>query len=557
MKFAYAIPLLAVAFAGSSVAGAQATVLGASRAAQIAAAPLYRARDLGHAPATRQVDFSVVLPYRHQADLAYLLKAQHETNSHYYRRFLKASEFRDYFSPTVAAYKKVADDLRAQGFRVTTFANRTVLHATGTAKSAEQVFNTRIDTVRQANGRLAYANVAPATIPAAFAGSRVVGLSNVIVARTALSDRQPRGKRAATYGGPLFGPDGGFGPLAIAKSADFPVEHGFRGKNSNVADLIDGAVTDTDVAAYLNYFGIKRGGPRTTAISVDGGCAQVGCFDSFVAAIDAESILGVAPDASLFTYNIPELTNGGIADGFNAIVSDDAVNIVNFSVGACEINGGDLQLAIEPLIAQGAAEGITFESIAFGGADLCGLGIALPMTPANLDTLTAVGASNAIVDNSGKLLAQSAFPSSNGGVSATIPLPSWQAGTKGIKKAGRNVPDVVVPGEVDGIGPSIYYAGAWQGGFTFVNNAPFAGYLATVQQYYGYTTPLGNVAPAIYSVYKANEYKGGSAAYFSDITLGSIGSVSSGPVSAKPYYDLATGIGTIKNGYTLAKALGY
>jgi hypothetical protein len=34
------------------------------------------------------------------------------------------------------------------------------------------------------------------------------------------------------------------------------------------------------------------------------------------------------------------LANGAITDGFNAIVSDDAVNIVQFAVGACEMQRG-------------------------------------------------------------------------------------------------------------------------------------------------------------------------------------------------------------------------
>ena len=362
----------------------------------------------------------------------------------------------------------------------------------------------------------------------------------------------------SAIGGTLFGPDNGFGPLAIDKAEDLPIEHTYRGANSNVADIIDGAAADTDVAGFLSYFGITRGGPRTTKVLVDAGCGA-GCVDGFTATIDAEWILAVAPDASLFTYQIPSLANGAIADGFNAVVSDDAVNIVNFSIGACEINGGDLQLAIEPIIAQGAAEGITFESVAFGGANLCSLQIDLPMTPANLDTVTAVGASTAIESSSGKVLAQSAFPSSNGGVSATIATPTWQAGTAGVNPAGRNVPDIVLPGSVDGVGPSIYYGGLWQGGFSFVNNAPFAGYLATVQQYYGYTVPLGNVAPALYSVFNSGGYLGGAhgSYYYADITTGDIGLINGVPVAAIKGYDLATGIGSVSYGYGLAKALGY
>jgi hypothetical protein len=188
---------------------------------------------------------------------------------------------------------------------------------------------------------------------------------------------------------------------------------------------------------------------------------------------------------------------------------------------------------------------------------LCGLGIDLPMSPANLDTLSAVGGSSAIVDSTGKQLAESAFISSNGGVSATVNVPTWQASTAGVNPGGRNVPDLVIPGDVDGTGPSIYYQGAWQGGTPFINNAPFAGYLATVQEMYGYQTPLGNIAPALYTTFNHSGYASGGTTYFTDVALGTIGSVNNVPVLAKKGYDVASGIGSIRGGYALAKSFGF
>jgi hypothetical protein len=116
---------------------------------------------------------------------------------------------------------------------------------------------------------------------------------------------------------------------------------------------------------------------------------------------------------------------------------------------------------------------------------------------------------------------------------------------------------VVIPGSVDGVGPSAYYSGSWAGGFAFVNNAPFAGYLATVQEMYGYATPLGNTAPALYATFDKYGYKSGDTTFFNDVTLGNIGAVNNVPVSAKKGYDLATGIGSIGGGFALAKSFGF
>ncbi len=521
----------------------------------IAAAPLGAARDLGPAPDSR-VDFSVVLPYRHPADLPFLLSAQSTPGSKYYRRFLKASEFRGYFSPTPAAYAAAAASLRQGGFAVETFSNRTVLHAHGKASAAERYFQTVIHAVRQSDGHSAYANVARALVPAALAGTRIVGLNSITGVQTAV-----HGPHAATHphatGGPLFGPDGGYGPLAISKTEDFPIEHGYRGINSNVANIIDGPVSDSDVATFLKAFGLHRRGPRTTTLNVDGGCGEF-CFDGESATIDAEWILAVAPGASLFTYEIPELSNNAIVDGFNAVASDDAVNIVNFDVGACEVSLADLLLVLQPIVEQGVAQGISYESAAFGGANSCGVPpLNPPIAPADLDTVVAVGGSNTIVDQTGTQLAASAFNGSNGGVSVVIPVPPWQANIAGIDRSGRNVPDIVIPSVVDGTGPSLFIDGTWAGGFTFVNNSVFAGYLASVQEMYGFATPLGNVAPVFYSRFKQFGYGSGARAFFADVTLGCIGAVANRPVCAKTGYDVASGIGSIGDGYALAKSLAF
>jgi hypothetical protein len=129
--------------------------------------------------------------------------------------------------------------------------------------------------------------------------------------------------------------------------------------------------------------------------------------------------------------------------------------------------------------------------------------------------------------------------------------------TPGTSASGRNVPDIVLPGEIDGVGPSLYYEGQWQGGSPFVNNAPMAGYLATVQQMYGYATPIGNIAPSIWGALQSHGYGSGSSAFFTDITLGCIGAVGNVPVCAAGGYDLATGIGSIASGYALAKSFAF
>ncbi len=551
MKTSQLVPLIASAFfAGTAMAGAS-PLTPAATPGTIAAAHVSGVRDAGRAPTNTRVDVAVELPYRHSSELSALVSAQRNPDSGVFRRFLSHDQFRAYFAPSLESYAAAAASLQRAGFQVETFPNRTIVHAFGSPQVAERYFHTEIHRVISPDGRPAYANVRPATIPRELAGARIEGLNNIAQLRAASSDRARSPQNNARVGGPLFGPDGGFGPVAIAESEDLPVQHGYTGANVNTADLIDGNVVDTDVATFLGYYGIKRTGPRTTHIRVDGGCGTA-CFDTFQADIDAEWALAMAPGSSMFTYQMPSLANIYIVDAFNRIASDDAVDVVNFSVGGCEVNLFDLVLAIQPLVAQGAAQGISYENIAFGGANVCGLGLPLPQAPADLDTATAIGGSSLVVDNVGRFLVQTGYSRSNGGVSIIVPLPPWQASTPGVNPSGRNVPDLVLPAEADGAGPSIYAFGVWQGGFPFVNNAPFAGYLATVDQMNG--GRIGNAAPLIYSVFNKYKYAPGGQ-YFRDVTLGCNGSVAGKAVCARPGYDLTGGIGSLGSGFNVAKRM--
>lgn len=555
MKCRYIIPFLASALlAGTAGAGAASlSPRGASAAPLTVAVPrLGAVRDMGRAPSTTRVDLAVQLPYRQGTELRRLLQAQSDPASPQFRHFLTAEQFRNYFAPAPADYARAVEALVRAGFRVETSPNRTLVHAVGDARLAERYFATEIHAVSPAQGIVNYANVRPATIPRELGAAHVVGLDNVVRLRAASSVRGAQVHSLTSVRGPLFGPDGGFGAIGVAQTEDFPVQHGYTGANVNVADLVDGIVSDSDVGAFLKEFGEQRSGPRTTHIRVNGGCSTsaFGCFDNFQATLDAEWAVAMAPGTSMFTYEIPSLSNTSLVAGLNRIAGDDAVNIVNISVAGCELNLADFTLAVEPIVAQAAAEGIAVEAVAFGGANVCGVGLPLPQSPADLDTVTAIGGSNDFADTSGKLIAQSGFSNSNGGVSLIVPLPTWQAKTRGIDPAGRNVPDVVLPAAVDGSGPSVYVGGAWVGGFQFVNNAPYAGYLATAQEIYG-GTALGNAAPYLYTVFNKNGY----GTDFRDITLGCNGSVNGSPVCAKPGYDLTSGIGSIR-GYNVARAFG-
>jgi subtilase family serine protease len=239
-------------------------------------------------------------------------------------------------------------------------------------------------------------------------------------------------------------------------------------------------------------------------------------------------------------------------------VSDNIVDVVNTSFAACELDD-TLELALEPVLAQGAAQGIAFEGVQFGTPTTCDYkGIDPIMVPGGDVNSLAVGASNAIADPSGALTAQSGLPASGGGVSLIVPLPAFQNGISGINPAGRNTPDLVLAGEVNSVGPSAYFTAenfggpsgppGWNGGFVFANNAPAAGMLADLQQMVHHR--LGAFNRTLYRLFGADGY----GAAFSDITSGCDGLVGSTPLCARQGYDVTSGIGSV-DVYRLGKLL--
>ena len=58
----------------------------------------------------------------------------------------------------------------------------------------------------------------------------------------------------------LTGPDGGYGPFAVAQGFDYPVQHGFDGTGHAVAIAIDYDTLDSDLTNFAAYFGITRTG---------------------------------------------------------------------------------------------------------------------------------------------------------------------------------------------------------------------------------------------------------------------------------------------------------
>jgi subtilase family serine protease len=461
--------------------------------------------------------FAVVLKLHGAAGLEALIRSQSDPSSPLYAHFLSVEAFRNAFAPTPAEYAAAVAALQRQGFAIeATSPNRTLIDV---------------------RGGPALGQAMRASLP--FVQS-IIGVDTAR-ARTATSALQ-RGLQPLAAGRPV-GPDGGFGPLAVTAGADFPVRHGVTGTGVTVAEVIDGAPSQTDLATFAKQFGVRVANPNVTVVAVDGGKG----FDVLQPDVDFEWLSAAAPGVKQVVYDVPQLGAKEAFDAYTRVVSDNAADVVNASWGACDSAFVTLGLALQPVLAQGAAQGIAFEGVEFG-APCGGWKKPLPMSPGDTANGLAVGGSYVTENVSQQILNQTALIGSNGGVSILVPVPPEQKGVAGVSPLGRNAPDIVIPATVNGAGASIYAGGAWIGGGAFVNNAPAAGLMATLQQMSGHR--LGALDRTLYTLLKKQKYGG----IFTDITAGCNGSFGGVPICAAPGFDLSTGIGAV-DGYKLGKAL--
>jgi subtilase family serine protease len=470
------------------------------------------------APANPARTGVVTLRYHHRDELAKLIETSSDPFSPMYGHFVTADQFRAYFAPTQAEYAATVSGLRRAGFGIArTWDNRTIVDVTLPEHSSH-------------------------AIPALAYADRVVENPS-----SGIATRNLRGNPHAqpVASGTGYGPDGGYGPNVLMQALNFPTLHGYTGKGTNVGDIIDGAPLDADIATFLNAFGIKRTGGKTTVIPVNPGTAP----DVDLADINAEWLVSTAPAARLYVYQMPVYDNVDLLDAYTKVVSDNIVDVANISLSRAENNNIDMALSLVPIFQQGAAEGITFEDISFGGVN-AGLvpDRAFPLIPADMADGIAVGAVNAIVSG-GKIVALSGMPDSGGGVSELFPVFKEQQGIKGVNPSGRNTPDMSVVSEINGNSASIYFENGWNGNFLFTNATPIASLIAEYKQMTGHR--LGAFDRTLYRLFAKQGYKNG----ITDITVGCNGVLHNKAVCAKPGYDITSGIGSFTDTYALGQRL--
>ena len=606
-------------------------------------------RDFGRIHANAPVEIGLIMRFRHEAELTALTFAQGQRRSPYFHRYLTSAQFNTYFAADTGTYAKTLATLQRRGFRIEqTFPNRSAIRAIAPAATVEKYFSTELHQVYQQGHGMRHMNVTPGIIPDELRGSivSVAGLHSAVSMRfpikfghrqpnrntfdrvkrarlaragaaaqpvsvaNAFANRFAKIRSAAATPAPITtstpsvgpGPDptevpndittegaigGGYDPTVFAASYDYPVDHGYGGRNHATGSVIDSDYLDSDEADELQEFGIKRTGGLGTRVCTNP-LATAGC-DGVIGAgdpegestLDAETILSLAPAAAFYEYLTPDNSGGlndiGLEFAYERVVSDNLVDSVNSSFGGCETDDPDGNYAYNYIATEGAALGITFNaSTGDTGSGNCGTYITngAPQTLTNasspssdyyftavggtdffqLTSCTAAGVANCYTH-------EDVWTFGGGGSSVYEQMPSWQAQVVAAQTVavdttttGRNTPDLVLTADPEPPGNAmmLYYNGSATAiGGTSLSSPMWTAMQAEINQVQN--SRNGWVLPSLYATYYAQNCGGsatgctGTASFAFNNVIGG----SNGAYQSVPGYNDANGLGS-PEGWELA-----
>ncbi|GGA44912.1 S53 family peptidase [Dyella nitratireducens] len=475
---------------------------------------------------SRPMHIVVSLKLRNKAQLdAYLAKPGHKP--------LTPEQFKAQYAPTASQAKAVADYLTKAGFsKVTIAPNRMLVEGYGHADTAQAAFNTTFVHVHTHDGRDAYANASDVKIPAALQDTvlEVLGTQTVHIAHTFAHRVNPHAVHTDANGSAVahnptdYNAIYGASSLAAATSV-------------SVGIITEGSMTN--VESDLQQFTSNNGLATVNVQVVGSGSSDTsgdGEWD-----LDSQDIVGMTGGVQqLVLYDAASLNDSDLTTDYNAVVSANAVPVINVSLGECETNAPTS--TDDQIFEQAESQGQTF-SVSSGdsGADECGTGGITPSYPASSPYVVAVGGTELYTNNTTTWADETVWNNlsenegATGGSPSTIEsIPSWQQGVgQNGSSQFRGVPDIAFNASPDTGSQVIVDGQSQQIGGTSLASPLFVGSWALIIQAKG-SNP-GFAAPLIYQDAASNY-----STDFHDVTSGN-----NNGESAAAGWDYTTGFGSL------------
>lgn len=484
------------------------------------------------------IHVALSLALRDRAGLDSFLAEQHRAGSPAYGQTMSQEQFAANYAPTAAQVKAVSAYLSKMGFiNIVVDANRQLVSADGSAATVNAAFDTRMEGFAVGE-RVAYANTLPAKVPAELGGVvlSVLGLQNLLQAHTMIHQAD----LSSTEAKPDVAVPTGHLPT------EFPALYGVQGTKeatkAKVAIVASGDISQS--ITDLRQFESQNALPQLTVQQINVGPLGTDTGGVPEWDLDSQDIQGMGGAVKkLVFYVITSLANSDLTAGFNQIVTDNSVKIINVSLGECE-TGAKLDgsmAADDQLFAQAVAQGQTFSvSTGDSGSDECGKRNGQSF-PAVSPYVMAIGGTTLLTD-AGAYAGEKAWSGGGGGPSIYEPKPDWQAGVG--SSSFRSVPDVSLDADPKSGAILVVNGGSAQYGGTSLSAPLFCGIYARL------LSGLGDLPfpdPTIYTYAPSNS----SYKFLRDVTKGS-----NGDWTAATGWDYTTGWGSLRiaNYYSLVKS---
>jgi len=373
-----------------------------------------KAKVVSPVSASEPVTFELYIPLANKAALEQLLVDQQTTSSPQYHQWLTPAQVQERFGPSAKTVSAISEELDRYGLTVKQISPQ-LLQVTGSGSLVAQALGSPLAHGVTPNGRSVVFTTSPVSLPSttSSAGALVTGLSGTVRQHT-------YSKKTAAVPANRYAPTGGYWFDDLKQAYSFPSYKQYSGKGVKIGILMSSDINPPDMAGYFNHENLAV--PSITVEPVLGGAP----FDpnsggSLEVELDVQQSGGMAPNAKITVYNIPDLSDESIIAGLDQIVSDNKVDVVSMSFGGPELgyvasynDGTDftyLLKAEDEIIAKGSALGITF--IASSGdlgalsipsaacfsdtpPDPCGTFQASAEFPASSPHVTGVGGTNLV-----------------------------------------------------------------------------------------------------------------------------------------------------------------
>lgn len=479
---------------------------------------------------------------------------------------LSEARIESLFAPDPARVRAVRDYLAARGMTVTGHTDMTMTVA-GDAAAAEHAFGVALRVFRSPTGSTFEAPAGAVRLPAAIAGAvrTVGGLGSGVRLRPATGRpklHRPAAEITPTCGGATTAQHrlGGYLPADLGQPGAYGhnslIGAGADGSGETIGMVEFSGYARSDVNHFRSCFpGITGTYSTDTVVGVNtsdtSGRTEV--------ALDLEVAMAAAPDADLRAYIAPN--DPGFAPTILDHMRQDGVNIISDSWGACE-----------PLISPGliTAENTSLELAAVAGTSTYvatgdfGATDCYPFTgsvnlllddPSSQPFATAVGGTALQVPPTYPKSSETAWRGSGGGVSMWWPKPAYQVG-RTIPVAGRKcrsgrrgcreTPDISLDARPERTGYIIYcdHCGAGPG----IVWAPVGGTSAAAPLMAALTADADEAAGKQLGFANPFLYSQAGTSVFHDIVSGTNSIFGGRRYAARPGYDMATGLGSVRAG---------